>query len=109
MTSTHVNQLHLLEQNMQNILQQKHQFSVQLAEVESAIKELPNSSSTYKIVGKLMIAKGKEELTKELEEQLELLKLRIKTIENQETKVKESMEKTQQEMLKSMDKENSTK
>jgi prefoldin beta subunit len=99
MVSTHVNQLQLLEQNMQNVLAQKQQFSMQLIETESALKELPNSSSTYKIVGKLMIAKETQELTKELEEQLKLIKLRITMIENQETKIKESIEQVQQEML----------
>ena len=37
--------------------------------------------------------------TKELEEQLKLIKLRITMIENQETKIKESIEQVQQEML----------
>ena len=99
MATTHVNQLQLLEQNMQNVLAQKQQFSMQLIEIESALKELPNSSLTYKIVGKLMIAKETPELTKELEEQLKLIKLRITMIENQEAKLKESIEQVQQEML----------
>ena len=102
MTSTHVNQLHLLQQNLQNILLQKQQFSVQLAETESALQEIPNSSSTYKIVGKLMIAKETSELTRELEEQLKLIKLRITTIEKQESALKSSIEKVQQEMLEEM-------
>ncbi len=109
MSQQHVQKLHLLQQNLQNIANQKQQFSAQLAEIESAIKEVPNSSSTYKIVGKLMVAQDAATLTKELEEQETLIKLRISTIEKQELSVKETLEKTQKEMLDTIKEQDTSK
>lgn len=105
MSSPDLTNLQLLQQNLQNVIIQKQQFSQQLVELESALKELLTSSSSYKIVGKLMIAKSKDELAKELEEKKETVNLRIKTLEAQEQKIKTSLEETQKKVLKEIKKE----
>ena len=104
MASPDLTQLQLHQQNLQNVLMQKQQFSQQLVELESALKELPTSTSTYKIVGKLMIAKSKEDLVKELEGKKETIGLRIKSIEAQEKKIKDSLEQAQKKVLEEMQK-----
>jgi prefoldin beta subunit len=102
MTSDYTNQLHLLQQNLQNILIQKQQFEQQEIEISSALKELPTSSGSFQIIGKLMINKSKETLIKELNEKKEVVDLRIKSIEKQENKIKEMLEETQKKMLESL-------
>lgn len=100
-----VNQLQLLQQNVQSLMVQKQQLQTQQIELESALKELKNTNQAYKIVGKVMIASSKDDLTKDLQEKKEVLDLRLKSIAIQEKKVQESMEKLQQEVVEEMQKE----
>ncbi len=102
MSSTHAMQLQLLQQNLQQHLLQKGQIQQQLLEFESALKELPSSEQVYKIVGKLMLAKKKEELLSELEEKKKLMQLRLKTVEEQEEKIKESIKQAQEKLIEEM-------
>ena len=83
-----VQELQLLEQNLQNFLSQKQTFQGQLMETESALEELEKSTTAYQIIGNIMVASNKSELTKKLAEKKETLELRIKTIEKQEEKIK---------------------
>ena len=68
-------------------------------EVESALKELENTSEAFKIVGTVMIKAEKESLVKELEEKKERLSLRIKSIETQENQLKEKSASMQKEVM----------
>ena len=101
-----VQQLQMIEQNMQNMLAQKQQFQWQLVEIESALKELVSTNKAYKIVGNIMISKDKEELKKELEQKKDIVELRIKTIEEQEKKVKERATAMQSEVMKKLGSKN---
>ena len=102
MTSEKIEQLQLLQQNMQHILQQKQQLESQETEFESALTELKTTEKAYKIVGKVMFASSKEDLTKDLTEQKEVSDVRLKSILAQEEKLKESMESIQQEVVKEL-------
>jgi len=102
MTTDNVTQLQLLQQNIQNVLVQKQQFQQELLEIESALKELPSSTQSYQIIGKLMIAKDKEALLKDLEERKEIIDLRIKNFDKQEKQLKESLEETQKKALEEL-------
>lgn len=98
-----IRELQLLEQNLQNFLIQKQTFQQQLIETENAISEIKKAKDkVYKIIGATIVESSKKELQIELEERLNLLNLRIKSLEKQETQIKEKAEKTQQEVLKSM-------
>lgn len=101
-TKQKISQLQLLEQNLQNFMLQKQQFQTQLMEVESALTELEKSDTAYKIVGNIMVISKKDELQKDLKAKKEMLELRIKTLENQEDKIREKATKTQSEILKGM-------
>ena len=94
-----IQQLTLLEQNLQNTALQKQNFHLQLLEVEAAMKELEQSSEAYKIVANIMVKGDKAELKKELSEKKEMLDLRIKSLEKQETKLRERASEIQQEVL----------
>jgi len=104
-TEKKISQLQLFEQSMQNLLMQKQQFQSQLVEIDSALKELETSEKAYKIVGNIMVDAKKEDLTKDLKSKKELIELRIKTLEKQETQIKDKSSKMQSEVMGNMEKE----
>ena len=104
-TEQKIGQLQMFEQSLQNFLGQKQQFQVQLVEVESALSELGNTDKAYKIVGNIMVETDKNELKSDLQSKKEMLELRIKTMEKQETQVRERASKLQSEILKQIKKE----
>lgn len=101
-TEEKIQRMQLLEQNIQNLLMQKHQFQSQLVEVKSALEELESSETAYKIIGNIMVASKKEDLKKDLESKKEMVELRITTIEKQEEELKEKTKKLQSEVLEEM-------
>ena len=104
-TEQKIGQLQMFEQSLQNFLGQKQQFQVQLVEVESALSELSNTDKAYKIVGNIMVETDKNELKSDLQSKKEMLELRIKTMEKQESQVRERASKLQSEILKKIKKE----
>ena len=97
-------ELQMLEQNLQSFLLQRQNFQSQLVEVESALSELDATTAAYKIVGNIMVAANKETLKSDLHQKKEMLALRLKTIEKQETKLKEKATKMQGEVMEEMKK-----
>jgi prefoldin beta subunit len=97
-----VQRLQMIEQNVQALNMQKQQIQAQLFEVEGALKEIPQSTSTYKIVGGVMIGTDKDSLVKELEGKKEIFELRVQTLEKQEQQLKDKAKKLQEEVLKSV-------
>ncbi len=98
-TEQKINELQMLEMNMQQFARQKQQFQAQLMEIESALNELSSTDSAYKIVGNIMVKSTKEDLNKDLASKKEMLELRIKSIEKQESAIKQKAEKLQKEVL----------
>ena len=97
-----INQLQLLEQSMQNILMQKQQFQLQQVEIESALKELEKVEEAYKIVGNIMVLSTKADLKDDLSSKKEVIGLRIKNMEKQESQLRDKASKLQNEVLKEM-------
>ena len=104
-TEQKIGQLQMFEQSLQSFLGQKQQFQVQLVEVESALGELENTDKAYKIIGNIMVESDKNELKSDLQSKREMLELRIKTMEKQETQVREKASKLQSEILTKIKKE----
>ncbi len=94
-----ISRLQLMEQNLQAVGMQKQQFSTQLFEVDSALKELDKTDSAFKIVGNIMIKSDKDTLQKELSQRKEILELRITSLEKQETQIKDEAKKLQEEVM----------
>ena len=88
------------EQAMQSLLQQKQAFLNQRAEAEEALKELEKSNIAYQIVANIMIRKEPDEIRKGLDEQQEMISLRIKAIEKQEDKIKGEIKEYQEMAMK---------
>ena len=95
-------QLQMIEQSMQQIIMQKRQFQSQLLEIESALGELKDSEVAYKIIGTIMVKSDPVKITKELEEKKEMLGLRIKTIEKQESNLKDKAEEMQKKIMEEL-------
>ncbi|TKJ17076.1 prefoldin subunit beta [Candidatus Woesearchaeota archaeon B3_Woes] len=97
-----IEQLQLLEQNLQSFLVQKQQFQMQLSEVTSALENIKDSNKTYKIVANVMIDAKKEDLEKDLNQKKEMLEIRLKNLEKQETSIRDKSQKLQKEVLGAM-------
>ncbi|MFH1439967.1 MAG: prefoldin subunit beta [Candidatus Woesearchaeota archaeon] len=107
--SEKINQLQMIEQNLQQVLAQKQQFQGQMVEIDSALEELGKTEDAYKIVGNVMVKMSKEDLDKELNEKKERTELRMKSIEKQETQLKQKAESIRKEVMSDMEKKDKKK
>jgi prefoldin beta subunit len=103
-TQEKIGKLQMLEQSMQTFLMQKQQFQAQLIEIESALKELKDAKTVYKITGNIMIDADKASLEKDLQEKKEKFELRIKTLEKQEAEIKKKATSMQAEVMEGLEK-----
>ena len=94
--------LQIIQQNMHNLMHQRQQFHAKLDEIENALMELRSTDSGYKIIGNIMVSAKSSDLIKELEENRDLVKKRMESIEKQEAKLKEEMTKTQESLMKNV-------
>ncbi|MCD6410105.1 MAG: prefoldin subunit beta [Candidatus Verstraetearchaeota archaeon] len=91
-----------LQEQLRAIVLRKQQIELELREVERALKEtedLSNDVPIYKSVGALLFKTEKEKVVKELGERKEELELRIKTLERQESRVKQQLEELRKSIL----------
>ena len=97
-TKETISRLQIMEQNLQALGMQKQQFSTQLFEIDSALKELDKTETAYKIVGNIMVSANKDTLQKELTQKKEIIELRIKTLEKQETQISDKLKKCKKKL-----------
>ena len=97
--------LQQLQQTLQGVMAQKQQLELQLTEVEQAVGELEKLTETaviYKSIGALLIKAQKTQVTTELSERKELLKMRVDVLGKQEERlriqVKDLQEKLQRDL-----------
>lgn len=97
-------QLQLSEQALQNLLLQKQVFQYEFIETNNALEELKKTKQedVFKIVGSLMIKSNKADLEKELERKRDIVNLRLKAIEKQETELKDKLLKHRDILLRQM-------
>jgi len=103
-TKNKISKLQILEQRLNSILLQKQTFQTQLLEIENALGEIEHSSETYKIVGNIMVSMEKEELTNELSSKKELFDVKMKSIDKEESKLREEANELQKEVLSAIGK-----
>lgn len=100
-TQEKIQQLQSFEQNLQNLLLQKQAFQFELSETENALEEVKKTKDdVYKMAGQIMLKASKQDIEKELSQKKDILALRIKSIEKQENRLKEEVEKIRQEVIK---------
>lgn len=98
-----IQEMQFLEQNLQNLLMQKQAFQMELTETTSALEEIEKSGEdVFKIVGQLMIKSDKPIVVSDLTKKKDLLELRMKSIEKQETALTNKLEEIREEILGSV-------
>jgi len=90
-TQGKIQELQILQQRLQLFTAQKQQFQMQQVEVENALAEVEKTkNAVYRLVGEILVEKSADEIKKELKDKKEELDLRIKTLDKQEARTKES-------------------
>lgn len=89
-----LNQAQLYQQQIQNIFAQKEALNVQLIEIGKALEELDKTKEeeVYKIAGPILIKSKKSEAKKDLKEKQDAIRMRLKTMESGEKRIKEKIE-----------------
>ncbi len=102
-TEEKINRLSMLEQNSNQLSVQRQSFQNQLIEAESALEEIKTTGEAYKIVGNIMVKADKAVLEKDLKSKKQLLESRIKSLEKQESSVKEKAKALQKEIMEELE------
>ena len=102
-TEQDINQLSVYEQNMQYIGQQRQKFQAQLLETESAMNEIGDKKTAYKIIGNIMVKTDSEKLIEDLKSKMDILNVRIESIKKQEETVRKKIEELQKKVMKKLD------
>jgi prefoldin beta subunit len=103
MTEQKIREMQILEQKLQNSIFQKQAFQIELAETDSALKEIEKAGDEiFKIIGQLMIKSEKPKIQDELSNKKKILELRIKSFEKQENFLSEQLDKIRNEFTKSV-------
>jgi len=102
------NQLAMLQQvqqNLQTIMQQKASFEMAAKEARKAQEELVNvkeGAEVYVTIGTVMMQKEKGLVSSDLDDKVETLGLRIKSLEKQEKALQTKFEQLQQQIQDAM-------
>ncbi len=100
-----IQEMQILEQKLQNSILQKQAFQIELAETNSALKEIEKAGDeVFKIIGQLMIKSEKSKIQEELSNKQKILELRINAFEKQEVSLSEQLDKLREEVTKSINK-----
>lgn len=100
-TKIAIQEIQMLEQNFEQLMQQKHLFNMESGETDLAIKEVEKSEGDlFKIVGgQVVIKSSKEKLIADLKHKKEIIGLRMKSIENQEKEFSDRMEELRKAIM----------
>ncbi len=102
MNEQKIQEMQILEQKLQNSILQKQAFQIELAETDSALKEIEKSGDEiFKIIGQLMIKSEKSKIQEELLNKKKILELKVKSFEKQENFLGEQLDKIRDELQNS--------
>lgn len=96
-----LSRLQQLQQTLEALYIQKEQAKLEKRELESALQELSSiddNTPVYRITGRILVRKNRTELINELNEQMELVKVKISAIERQESKIRERANELEREL-----------
>ncbi len=101
-TQRKIQELQMLEQSFQQLLMQKNAFSMESNETDYIIKEVEKTEGEIsRIIGNQVVIKStKEEILKDMKKKQELIKTRMKTIDEQEKQFSERIEQIRDEVMK---------
>ena len=97
-----IGRLQQMQQQGQILSMQKQNFTIQLTEIENALRESQDSEEgeLYKIVGTVMLKKTKKELVDSLNEKKEIINLRLKSINKQLQDIEKKAKDIQESLAK---------
>ena len=100
-TRASIQEIQILEQNFEQLMQQKHLFNMELNETDLALKEIEKAEGDiFKIVGGQVVIKStKEKLTADLTHKKDIIQIRMKSIEGQEKEFSERMENLRKKIM----------
>jgi prefoldin beta subunit len=95
-------QAQLYSQQIQTVVAQKTALTMELNEIKKALEEVRKSKEkfVYKLSGPILIKIDAAELEKDFTEKENMIGLRLKTLEKQETKLKEKIDELRTRMIK---------
>ena len=96
-----IGMLQQIQQQLQTILQQKAQYEMAIREANCAKEEItdsPEDAVMYLSVGTVMMQKKKEVIDAKLNEKVETLELRVKSLEKQEKMLQDKFEQLQNQI-----------
>ena len=101
-TQRKIQELQMLEQSFQQLLMQKNAFSMEANETDYIIAEVEKTKSEVsRIIGNQVIIKStKEAILEDMKKKQELIKTRMKTIDEQEKQFSERIESIREEVMK---------
>jgi prefoldin beta subunit len=96
-----IQEIQMLEQNFEQLMQQKHLFNMESSETDLAMKEVEKSEGdVFKLVGgQVVIKTSKEKLIVDLKHKKDIIELRMKSIEGQEKEFSDRMEQLRKEIM----------
>jgi len=100
-TRASIQEIQILEQNFEQLMQQKQLFNMEINETNLAISEVEKAQGkVFKLVGgQAIIETSKENFSADLKHKKELLELRMKSIENQEKEFSDRIEELRQKIM----------
>ena len=102
-TQEKIQELQSYEQTLHSLLIQKQAFQIELTETENAFLEIGNSKDDiFKLIGNIMVKAEKKKVEEELKRKKELLSLRLKSIESQESSLINKAEELKKEVMKKL-------
>jgi len=101
-TQRKIQELQMLEQSFQQLLMQKNAFSMEANETNFIIREVEKTEGEIsRIIGNQVVIKStKEAILEDMKKKQELIKTRMKTINEQEKQFSERIEKIRDEVMK---------
>jgi prefoldin beta subunit len=91
--------MQMLEQAAHAHAVQRQSMQAQLHETEHALAELEGSKEAYRLMGNILVKAEPEKLRAELVEKKSTLHARVNSVEKQEAKLREEMEKLKEQLL----------
>ena len=86
-------------QQLQAMIAQKQNVDIQEIEIKEALKEIEVTDEIYKSVAGLLMKADKKKVKDELDESLELMKIKKKQFSEQETSLKKVLEEDQKKLM----------
>lgn len=94
-----------MQETLQATLIQKQQLEVRLREMEMALKELEKvgeGTTVFKSVGSILVKRDPASIKKELDEERDIINIRIKALARQEERSRERLQGLQKHVSQSL-------